>query len=522
MQGTPLAANGILDGSTPNPARSVPGPYYRLMARQADPPKATGHSIAVPIGMRTQTQLLLFATALLTCPAPLLAQASSPPNGPVTASPNNSAVIPNGLVVYRGQTYLVQNGRGALVDSILVPEGKILTQEGRVTNLPTPFNPNALNTSQEGVVVSQGVAYLVKGGVSAIIDSRLIPHGQVLTPDGQLSALPADFSGFVNERSPGGSADQPPSSPTSATGSISGQAGVPQINSGPQAPRIVSPQPDVAGAGVSGITRTGVITNPNGTTTPIGITPNGAAITLDGTSTVLTGQVINQTSGGISNNTNMSNQGGSATAQNGIGTNQNGTVVNANGSTTTQGGAGGATNSQAGTVNPNIATGALNSNGTVGNGGAQINQTPANNATTNQQGGTNQNGATGIQQTVGANNAVNTGNGAVNTSNGAVNTGTGTPTATTAGGSTATTAGGTTARSNNGATGTSAGGATARSGTSGTGTGTTTSGGNTGGSGGSNSAGGSSGGTSGGSSGGGTSGGSGGGSNGGSGGSGGS
>lgn len=245
---------------------------------------------------------LLFAAFFAVSGWPTAAQLPSPPSREVTPTGNNSDVVPDGITFYRGQTYLLRNGRAALVDANLVPPDKVLTRRGGLVPVP----PELLGTlpprdkitpslrsdvMQNGIVHWRGVSYLIRDGVMVKIDSTWVPEGRVYTASGTLAALPSDFSGFVhdpNHVGTGGSAVA-----SEGTQALPAQAGVPQLSSGPQEPRITLPQPNVAGPGSSGFVRTGVITNPNGTTTPIGVTPNGAAVALDGT-----GAVINATNTG--------------------------------------------------------------------------------------------------------------------------------------------------------------------------------------------------------------------------------
>ena len=59
-------------------------------------------------------------------------------------------MVPDGVVFYLGHTYLIRNGRAALVDAILVPEGQVLTPEGRLVVLPTDFVEDISPTVRAG------------------------------------------------------------------------------------------------------------------------------------------------------------------------------------------------------------------------------------------------------------------------------------------------------------------------------------------------------------------------------------
>ncbi|MGV3660227.1 MAG: hypothetical protein ACO1TE_08575 [Prosthecobacter sp.] len=370
--------------------------------------------------MKTSTPFVI-AAFCASCAWPVTAQVANPPSRQVTPTGNNSNVVPDGVTFYHGQTYLLRNGRAALVDGTLVPEGKVLTRAGRLVPMPpelsgrpesrTQIAPAASSDAvQDGIVHTRGRSFMVRGTSLVPIDSKLIPEGAVLNAANILAPLPSDFSGFNLERTPIGTSTLPVRT-DSGIQALAGQAGVPQVGASvPQAPRITVPQPSVAPAGASGVTRTGMVTNPDGTTTPIGITPNGAAISLDGRGTVMTGAAVNA-AGAASAGVNAGNN----TTANGGSPNANGQVSASAPNTPNLGaGTGGRT------FQP-----AVNANGTVGASGVGINGQVQGavgtngqvGTTSNLQPGVNTNGTTGIQSTPSA-----TPNGAVNAQ--------GTPTAT--------------------------------------------------------------------------------------------
>lgn len=403
---------------------------------------------------------MVLAALCASCAWPAAAQVANPPTRQATSSGNDSAIVPDGVTFYRGQTFLLRNGRAALVDDTLVPEGKVLTRAGRLVAMPPELTgrPEARNqitppvTSdavQDGIVHMRGKSYLVRGTSLQPIDSKLIPEGSVLNATNTLSSLPSDFSGFNLERTPAGSTL--PTRTGDGTQALAGQAGVPQGGrSTPQAPRITTPQPDVAPAGASGFTRTGVVSNPNGTTTAVGITPNGAAVVMDGSGTVMTSTAVNSAGGGGAGvNANGSGVGGATAAgvgaaittfgaQGGGRTFQSGVnSTTANGTTTP----GGISSQQGGTTGSRQGT-TTSANGTTGTAvpGNTSNAQPANTGTVNMQGTS--------AGTVGQNTppATQTGSVGAQSNPPATQTGTvgaqGTPTATQTGGQTTTPVGG--------------------------------------------------------------------------------
>lgn len=462
--------------------------------------------------MKTSTKLVL-AAVCAACTWPAAAQLANPPSRQAAASGNDSAVVPDGITFYHGQTFLLRNGRAALVDGTLVPEGQVLTRAGRLVSMPPeltgrpePRNqitpPATSDSVQDGVVHTRGKSYLVRGNTLHPIDNKLIPEGSVLNASNTLSPLPSDFSGFNVERTPAGTSTLPTRT-GDGTQALSGQAGVPQQDrSAPQAPRM-TPQPDVAApGGATGTTRTGVAGggSPNGNgalpvATYNGSTAAGVAAGISTFSSQGGGRTFQPgvNASGIQNiNNGGTIQGGLPSQQGGTtGGVQQGTMTRPNGTTSA------AVPGNTSTVRPGTA-GTVNMQGTVGTQSG---------AATSQAGPTaTQTGALSTQSNPPATQTGTVGNQATPTAAGG---NTNNPNATPGSGSNA----------NGGANGVSPGTAGGTgTGTSGSGASGGTSGGTSGGgtSGGSASSSGSSGGgTSGGSSGGGTSGGAGGGSGGG-------
>ena len=173
---------------------------------------------------------LVFATTLTWCCA-ATAQTGSPPAKEVKTTVLDTNLVPDGIAFYRGQTYLIRNARAALVNAILVPEGQVLTPEGRLVILPTDFVNDISPTVREGLFAIRGQAYLIRDGRMTRVNAQLVPEGQVLTADGRLLPLPADFSGFVLDRAPDGTVLPTPPK-LSGPQVLSGQSGVPQVEQG--------------------------------------------------------------------------------------------------------------------------------------------------------------------------------------------------------------------------------------------------------------------------------------------------
>lgn len=185
---------------------------------------------------------LILLAAVLACHGSAAAQSGIPRALEFQPTERVTSVVHDGIVFHSGQTYLIRNNRAVLVDAILVPEGQVLTAEGRLVTLPNDFVNDATPTVREGLFAVRGQAYLIRNGLMLRVDAALVPEGQVLTADGRHVPLPLDFSGFVLDRAPDGTVLPTPQAPA-GTRMLKGQAGVLQSPSPISPSRERSPQP---------------------------------------------------------------------------------------------------------------------------------------------------------------------------------------------------------------------------------------------------------------------------------------
>lgn len=158
-----------------------------------------------------KTHPLILLAAALACHGPAAAQTGIPRALEFQPRERATSVVHDGIVFYRGQTFLIRHNRAVRVDATLVPEGQVLTAEGRLVTLPTDFINDATPTVHEGLFAVRGQAYLIRNGRLMPVDAGLVPEGQVLTAEGRHVPLPSDFSGFVLDRAPDGTVLRSPS-----------------------------------------------------------------------------------------------------------------------------------------------------------------------------------------------------------------------------------------------------------------------------------------------------------------------
>jgi len=92
--------------------------------------------------MKVHLPLTLFALTLAWA-SPSFGQATTinpPTPGTTTGTTGSSAAIQNGVAFYNGQPYIIRNGRATLIDSTSVPDGQLMTNDGRLVPIPTNNN----------------------------------------------------------------------------------------------------------------------------------------------------------------------------------------------------------------------------------------------------------------------------------------------------------------------------------------------------------------------------------------------
>ena len=93
------------------------------------------------------------------------------PTGPVVATTANTSV-PDGIVFYKGLPYLIRNGRASLIDATLVPEGQLMTHEGKLVPMPTTF------TAFPATPAMKGTDQQTRSGVQPIVPGDTAPPVQ--------------------------------------------------------------------------------------------------------------------------------------------------------------------------------------------------------------------------------------------------------------------------------------------------------------------------------------------------------
>lgn len=203
--------------------------------------------------MKTSTLASSVIAALgLALPLSLLAQNQSNTidsgSGSATArqsgSTSGSATSTSaGLVIHNGTPYIVRNNQATRLDATTLQSGQMMTADGRAIDIPKGIaGLNQLNSSQggsenatarqsgavsgsatgentqDGIILKDGVPYIVHNGRAKAIDTTTLPDGQMMTFEGQTMAVPSGVTGLDN------SAERNRTNSTNSTKSSGGAA----------------------------------------------------------------------------------------------------------------------------------------------------------------------------------------------------------------------------------------------------------------------------------------------------------
>ncbi len=189
-------------------------------------------------------KLSLLITITLASSWPALAQTGAPVAGGNNATaPAAAPVIEDGIVFYNEQAYLIRNGRATRIDATLIPNGHLLTTDGRLVPVPMnytgfqqgagatqnqtnvlqvqPSNQQALPGSQTQQA-AQGDTRILPGNArppaaQPIAPGQRVPPGtQHIAPRDQQPATPA-AEPIAPDTAPGQRSGTPPANASGAT-----------------------------------------------------------------------------------------------------------------------------------------------------------------------------------------------------------------------------------------------------------------------------------------------------------------
>jgi hypothetical protein len=219
--------------------------------------------------MKTSYLTSTLAVLALTVPMALLAQtrSSSTPadSGSASASARQSGSTSGsatstsaGLVLHNGSPYVVRNNQATRLDESTLRAGQMMTADGRLVDIPegitglnrltsnvadsgsasaTARQSGAISGSatsanvQDGLILKDGVPYMVRNGRATAVDTSSLQSGQMMTFQGDVTPMPQGVTGLEGSSRAGSSNRSSTSSDPSNRGSSSGTRGS-QNNSG--------------------------------------------------------------------------------------------------------------------------------------------------------------------------------------------------------------------------------------------------------------------------------------------------
>lgn len=203
-------------------------------------------------------KLILLTTLTVAFSWPALAQTAAPVAGGNNANAAATApVIEDGIVFYSEAAYLIRNGRATRIDATLIPNGHLLTTDGRLVPVPMNYTgfqqgagaaqnqtalPQAGNQQAQPAnqiqQVQQGDTHILPGNVRPspprpIAPGERVPPGtQHIAPRDQQPAAPA-AAPIAPETAPGQRSGTAPSNAAGATsGTRSSGSGTPGTTRG--------------------------------------------------------------------------------------------------------------------------------------------------------------------------------------------------------------------------------------------------------------------------------------------------
>lgn len=138
----------------------------------------------VPPRENATARTVVRETVVKTAPVP-----NAPPAESITATVvEEASAFPDGVLVNNGVPYLIRKGRASVIDSKLVPQGQILTHDGRFAPIPPTFTdfpptvPVQRGTDQQTRIGEPGPTQAVPGQKGTPQQTRIGEPGTPVTP----------------------------------------------------------------------------------------------------------------------------------------------------------------------------------------------------------------------------------------------------------------------------------------------------------------------------------------------------
>lgn len=146
------------------------------------------------------------AAAIIALSWPAAAQVTAPAStGSAPTATLTDTGVPDGIVFYNARPFMIRNGRASLIDATLVPQGQILTHDGRF--VPLPLNYGGFAQSTQAAMQPAPQSQPILQGQPTVQGPTAVSPNQPATAQGTIGVSPqaagtnpGTATGNTNER----------------------------------------------------------------------------------------------------------------------------------------------------------------------------------------------------------------------------------------------------------------------------------------------------------------------------------
>lgn len=110
--------------------------------------------------------------------------------------------VPDGIVFYNGKPYLIRNGRALLIDATLVPNGQILTNDGRLVPMPAAYSGFSQGTQPATPGVAPDNRLPLTTAERRALDGKAAHDNDITTQPGSKARIDNDITTQPGKKDP--------------------------------------------------------------------------------------------------------------------------------------------------------------------------------------------------------------------------------------------------------------------------------------------------------------------------------